>query len=232
MYAVFFDIDGTLLLTGGAGQAAFTETLLEDFGISEFPDGILFAGRSDRAIIFEILDRLQLNADDDAWQQFNSGYCRRLKASLETCSGRLLPGVVELLDQLAKIENVAVGLLTGNIEHGAWQKLEHFGIAERFTFGGFGDDHHDRCDIAAAALADARQRLAERLKPWKGEFCGTMVIGDTVNDIRCARSIGARAAAVATGGTTLEQLAAAEPDFLFPDLTAAAPLLAEVTAAG
>jgi phosphoglycolate phosphatase-like HAD superfamily hydrolase len=116
--------------------------------------------------------------------------------------------------------NVAVGLLTGNVRDGARTKLGHFGLYEHFQFGGFGDHHFDRDDVARDALAAVHACV--------GSHCTAdriWVIGDTPLDVRCARAIGARVAAVATGLHSCEQLAASEPDLLFDDLSDPTPLL-------
>jgi phosphoglycolate phosphatase len=116
---------------------------------------------------------------------------------------------------------VAVGLLTGNVRAGAKAKLGHFGLFEHFRFGGFGDEHFDRDDVAREALAAIRASGHADVEPER-----IWVIGDTPLDVQCARAIGARVAAVATGMHTLEQLSAAQPDVVLPDLADAAPLFA------
>ena len=113
MYAVLFDIDGTLLQSGGAGSAAFGETFCEVFQLTDFPEGITFAGRSDRAIAQEIMHRSGIEPSVANWQRFYTDYCGRIADVLAVNSGTVLPGVVELLDQLAADEHTALGLLTG-----------------------------------------------------------------------------------------------------------------------
>jgi phosphoglycolate phosphatase-like HAD superfamily hydrolase len=141
---------------------------------------------------------------------------------------------MQLLNQLQLHQGALLGLLTGNIRQGAFDKLKHYGLADRFSFGGFGDAHDERCDIAATALV-AAQRAAAR--HGNGEvqanrrLSGVMVIGDTVHDVSCARSIGAYAVAVLTGNAPAEQLAAAKPDLLLRDLSDPGPLLEIVLSA-
>ncbi|MCG8448002.1 MAG: haloacid dehalogenase-like hydrolase [Pirellulales bacterium] len=230
MYLVLFDIDGTLIKTGGAGQVAFFETIRQDFGVPEIPTSIPFAGRSDRAIAGDIMRASGIDPTEQAWQRFSKGYLRRLEQALSRCEGKILPGVLQLLNALERCEHAFVGLLTGNIEKGAQTKLSRYGLAERFSFGGFGDLRTDRNDIAA----DARQAAVDYLSSCGLSSCNgstiskVMVIGDTPNDVTCARSIGAFAVAVATGGSSREELARTSPDLLLDDLTETDALLAEI----
>lgn len=228
MYAVLFDIDGTLLLTGGAGKLCFVETLREDFGIVEAKRDVPFAGRSDRAIAEELMRVNGVEPSAENWQRFFEGYCRRMDGALHRSRGALLSGVVELLDELGRLEYVLVGLLTGNAEHGAWAKLGHYGLADHFSFGGFGDHHTDRNDIAAAALAAAEREAAERWNGTPRKLRGAMVIGDTIRDVQCAKSVGAYAVGVATGSTSREELAASGADLVLADLSDSWPILTVV----
>jgi phosphoglycolate phosphatase-like HAD superfamily hydrolase len=145
----------------------------------------------------------------------------RLDETLATHRGAVLPGVVDLLTALAARGDVAVGLLTGNVREGARRKLRYYGLWQHFPFGGFGDEHTERCDIATAALAAARKYLNGQ--NGHGEV---IVIGDTVHDIDCGRSIEARCVAVPTGHTTAEALRAGEPDVMVDTLENAGPILA------
>lgn len=232
MYAVLFDIDGTLIQSGGAGQLAFAETFAAEFGVNELSGVVAFAGRSDRAIASELMRVHGVEPTDENWQRFRAAYLDRLPSALRRREGRVLPGVPELLTQLAEWGRPLIGLLTGNIREGADHKLQYYGLAEHFNFGGFGDVSHERNDIAAAALSEAQQAFQRTTSTAKRvpqmELAGAMVIGDTVHDITCARSIGAYAVAVPTGGASRAQLAAAGPDLLLEDLSDARPLLAEI----
>ncbi len=229
MYTVLFDIDGTLLNSGGAGSQAFAETFREVFQLTEFPEGIGFAGRSDRAIAQEIMQKSGIEPSADNWQRFYSDYCGRIEKVLAASHGEVLPGVVELLDTLQTDEHTALGLLTGNTDFGAQAKLAAYGLTDRFNFGGYGDTQTNRDDIAAEALHAAKDFLADN--PCNSPFCGAMVIGDTPADVRCGRAIGAFVVAVATGGSSKDELAASSPDLLLDDLTETDALLAEISAA-
>ena len=232
MYAVLFDIDGTLILTGGAGQRTFVETFRHDFEIPEPTGKVAFAGRSDRAIALDLMELNGVEPSEENWHRFQQGYCQRLQTELDSCTGEVLPGVLELLDTLEPMEHVALGLLTGNLQHGAQAKLRHYGLAERFAFGGFGDHHTERNDIATSALQAAQHHANANSNGAPSTVTGAMVIGDTVNDITCARSIGAFAVAVQTGNTPVEELAACEPDLLLADLSDYQALLDEIHANG
>ncbi len=229
MYAVLFDIDGTLLQSGGAGSTAFAETFREVFQLIDFPAGIGFAGRSDRAIAQEIMQRSGIEPSPANWQRFYEDYCGRIEQVLDVSKGMVLPGVVDLLDRLATDEHTVLGLLTGNTDFGAQAKIAAYGLAGRFAFGGFGDVRTDRNDIAADTRQAAETFVARNNS--NGSLCGTMVIGDTPADVCCGRAIDAFVVAVATGGSTLKELAACSPDVLLEDLTDTDALLAQVAAA-
>ena len=218
MYVVLFDIDSTLLRTGGAGREAFAETLRADFHIERIEGGISPAGRSDRSIAREIFARHGIEDGPGVWERFRRGYLKRLERTLAAGRGELLPGVLPLLHAIRARDDVAAGILTGNVAGGARLKLSHYGIDAFFDFGGFGDDHFDRNGIATEALgaADAFLRAKHRLP---ADPRRTTVIGDTPEDVRCARSIGAKAVAVATGDSSMPELAAAASDRVLPDLT-------------
>lgn len=221
MYAILFDIDGTLLLTGGAGQLAFARTFAEDFGIEEISRDVPFSGRTDRAISLDLMRVHDIEPSDDNWNRFREGYLKRLPEALVERAGEVLPGVAPLLDELDRRDEISLGLLTGNLERGAQLKLGRYGLAGRFTFGGFGDHSTSRDDVAADAAARARQHAADR----REELTGMMVIGDTLHDITCARSVGAYAVAVATGGPSRHELMEQRPDLALDDLSDLGPVL-------
>ncbi|MEN0112148.1 MAG: HAD family hydrolase [Planctomycetota bacterium] len=225
MKACLFDIDGTLIQTDGAGQHAFARTFAEEFGVSELARDVPFAGRSDRGITAGLFAAHGIENSEDNWTRFRAEYVARLDASLEERDGEVLPGAVELIERVEALGDVHVGLLTGNVAAAAEKKLRYYGLWERFAFGGFGDDHPDRNDIAATAAAKARERHGRLTREER-----IVVIGDTPNDVRCARSIGAYAVAVPTGHTHAIELAAANPDVLIPTLESADEVLALLAA--
>lgn len=219
MHTVLFDIDGTLISTAGAGQLAFAQTFAEDFGVSELSGNITFAGRSDRAITADLFTAHGLPATDEIWHRFKRGYLSRIDDALAACEGTVLAGVEKLLETLTLMPSVQIGLLTGNLEAGAERKLVHYNLWHWFPFGGFGDVHFDRADIARSAKQAAIDHFEQQPNHSKTSLEKVIVIGDTPNDIHCARAIGAHAVAVPTGQTTTEELAAESPDLLMIDLT-------------
>jgi phosphoglycolate phosphatase-like HAD superfamily hydrolase len=213
MHIVLFDIDGTLIASGGAGKAALEMALAEEFGITHLIEKLELSGRTDRAIMTDLFRMHALEDTPANHQRLIAAYLRNLPNSLATRGGRVLPGIAGLLETLSKRSSVAVGLLTGNLRAGARVKLGHFGLFDFFAFGGFGDHHLDRDEVAREALAEVEQRFNG-----KHSTDRIWVVGDTPLDIRCARAIGARAAAVATGWHTEEELTQHEPDLLLATL--------------
>ena len=221
MKICLFDIDGTLLSSGGAGKAAMEAALLAEFDLPEIMGRVSYSGRTDRAILSDLLRVHGVEETDASRRRFLESYLRRLPEHLKNATGKgVLPGITYLLEHLGGRERVAVGLLTGNVREGARLKLEHFGLYQHFSFGGFGDEHHDRDEVAREAWAVVRQRYGPAVLEEN-----VWVIGDTPMDVRCARAIGARCLAVATGFHPLEELDAAGPDLLLPDLSDPEPFL-------
>jgi phosphoglycolate phosphatase-like HAD superfamily hydrolase len=229
MHICFLDIDGTLLLTGGAGQSAFAETFAADFRTPKLDGNVYFSGRSDKAIAMDLFRSHGIEPSEVNWQRFRTGYLSRLEKSLAACKGSVLPGVPTLLESLAARGDIAIGLLTGNMREGARRKLCHYGLWDWFPFGGFGDEHMERCGIAAAALSAAESHL--RRDPAAVASNGAsaerriVVIGDTPHDVQCGRSIGARCVAVATGTASAQDLLASQPDVFVETLQAVEPIL-------
>jgi phosphoglycolate phosphatase-like HAD superfamily hydrolase len=214
MFVCLFDIDGTLLRSGGAGKVAMEAALTTAFGVPNSADGIPFSGRTDRSIGRDLFNLHGVDITPENWQRFLAAYLDHLPSCLDRHDGEVLPGIASLLDQLRHREDVTVGLLTGNVRDGARLKLEHFGLYEHFAFGGFGDEHWERDDVAREALAVATEMLGPDLSPER-----IWVIGDTPLDIQCARAIGANVLAVATGWHSLEDLAREKPDLALEDLS-------------
>ncbi len=216
-----WDIDGTLITSGGAGSGAmrlaFNALYKRDDGFTN----IEFSGRTDRSLFREALTACGL-ADEagfpDALKRFKRAYRRRLRGTLEACDGRVLPGVFEILDLLAADSDATQALGTGNFKSTAAVKLGYYKLAQYFATGGFGDLTDDRAELIAAGA-----RAAERLHG--GKFGTVFVIGDTVHDITSAKANNFVAVGVATGTASMDTLSAAGADVVLPDLLSAAAVL-------
>ncbi|MFH1681694.1 MAG: HAD family hydrolase [Candidatus Eisenbacteria bacterium] len=225
MRILVFDIDGTLLLSGGAGARALDRAFLERMSAPEAMKGIHPDGLTDYDIIQRMGARTLGRALDDAELEAIRGrYAFFLKDELARPEGfRVLPGVRALLEHLAGEEDLLLGLVTGNFETTGRMKLAHGGLDRYFRFGGWGSDSIDRAALTRIGIERGR-KLAGDAVPEGGVF----LIGDTVHDIRCGREAGARIVAVATGSTPIETLREKDPDFLFDDLTDIERFLAAV----
>jgi len=199
---VLFDIDGTLIQSGGAGEKAFARVCESEFGVPNGTARIHFAGRTDPSIVREFFLQHCIEATSENFGRFFHQYLLHLDQFLRQLEGSVLPGVHEMIRELnALTQPPLAGLLTGNIRPGAQLKLGRYQLWPSFRMGAFGDDHEDRNQIAAIARERASRLLGQTLE---GEQI--LVIGDTPRDIECARAIGARSLAVATGRYTVEQL--------------------------
>ena len=208
---LLFDIDGTLLTTGGCGERALRSAVRDFFGTEDDLRDIEIAGRTDTGIARQLLRKYR--HEEDRALEVLEHYLRHLPVLLPQIPGRLLPGVVELLEALKERSDVVLALLTGNLQRGAEYKLSHYGVWHYFGFGAFADDHHDRNQLGQVAIRRAQER-GHDVRPER-----VFVIGDTPHDVACARACGARAVGVATGGSTYEALAATKPDALLRDLS-------------
>lgn len=189
-----FDIDGTLVDTGGAGMAALKEATCEIFG-HEGP-ALDLAGSTDLGIVANIHAHFEIEPTRERIDAYFDVYLGRLDWNLTRggFSGRVFDGVHELLAGLADRPDATIGLLTGNIAGGAASKMRHFGLSGHFPFGAYGSDHADRNRLGPIALERAAVHAGRSFTAAE-----TWVIGDTPKDIACAHAIGARCLAVATG---------------------------------
>jgi phosphoglycolate phosphatase len=219
MYILLFDIDGTLIHTGGAGGAALLQAFSELFGVPD-PQTVPFSGRTDRGIAANLFQAHHIEDTEENFQRLRDRYLSKLPHHLPRHRGRVLPGIEAMLRQLAQRPDVHLGLLTGNVRCGAQAKLHHYGLWDYFSFGGFGDRHRDRDEVARDAFQEGAKRVGEQ------PDCDRLwVIGDTPLDIRCARAIGARSLAVATGVHTRDELQQASPDLLLDSFASYQPVL-------
>ena len=211
---LLFDIDGTLITSGSAGEFALKLAVRDLFGVDDDLSSIGIAGRTDGLIARQILERYRRETNAENITAFLDVYLCHLVELLPKTRGAVLPGIVQLLEALKKRPNVALALLTGNISRGAELKLSHYGVWAFFDFGAYADDHHDRNELASLAHARAVEFHGVQFPAER-----TFVIGDTPYDIECGKVIGAKTVAVATGSYTRQQLAEHHPDFLLDDFS-------------
>lgn len=210
---VLFDIDGTLITSGGAGERALRRGFRERFGIDDDLTKTEIAGRTDSGIARQMLAVHKIPETSENLAAFFDGYLQFLKIELPASPGYLLPGILPLLDALKPRPDIVLGLLTGNLARGAEIKLTHYRVWHYFEFGAYADDHHDRNQLGHFARQRAREKHGFEFPPER-----IFVLGDTPHDITCARAIGAKAVAIATGKFSIEELRPLNPDFLFADL--------------
>jgi len=216
MKILLFDIDGTLINSGGSGKHAMEVAFEEVYGISNGLENVLLSGQTDPKILLEAFQKYGLAWQDGQIEKFKKRYFIHLAEDMQRPrpKRRIMPGFPQLLDELKKMPETHIGLLTGNWIRGAEIKLAHFGLWQYFEFGAFGDDETDRNKLVPHALRRAEEKF--NIQP---NHDAVYVIGDTPRDIYCARPHGAVAIAVATGEYSVEDLRAEKPDFLFEDLS-------------
>lgn len=211
---LLFDIDGTLLHSGGAGRRSMVKAFEEVYNVRDGFDNVPMSGRTDPVILKHALDLRGLVWRREEVERFKGRYFQLLgeEITVPTQRQRLMPGVQSLLEKLSHRAELVLGLLTGNWHQGAMIKLRHFGLDSYFEIGAFADDTSVREQLLPFALQRAREKLNTPIRA-----ADTYVIGDTPMDIHCARPYGARTIAVATGEYSLDELAREKPDYLFDD---------------
>lgn len=225
---VLFDVDGTILLSSGAGRRAIAAALGAEVDDASAFDRVRFDGKTDPEIVVELL---RTSGQEESRDSERVGaLCRRyvglLARELEQPATRvtLMPGVPALLDRLEAESGVVLGLLTGNVAAGAALKLRAGGLnPARFLVGAYGSDAGFRSALPAIA--------AERARPWFGRVPRgpeVVIIGDTPADIACGAGIEARTVAVATGSYSTAELASCRPSAVFSDLSETDQVLAAI----
>lgn len=224
---LLFDVDGTLVHVNGAGRAALRTAMTEVYGETGPIETFDFHGRTDPEIVRGLL-RAAGRADawiDESlpllWERYVGLLRRELRLRRETL--RVCPGVGELLERVAVDPYLAAGLLTGNVEAGAWAKLGACELGGAFAFGAFGSDSEHRGDLPPVALRRARRHTGVEFRPDR-----VLVIGDTPEDVRCAEATGLRSLGVATGRYSVGELTEEGADAVVPTLRECGPLLDEM----
>ena len=182
---ILFDIDGTILLTGGAGFRSIDKVMKELFDLEKASQGIPFVGRTDKGIFSEIVEnKLKRPVDAALNEKIRKEYIRFMREEIPASSGfQVLPGVRTIVETLAQDERFSLGIATGNIEEGAWIKLEQAGLKEYFSFGGFDEDGVKRSEIVASAIEKAKTCHPEG-------FSRIFLVGDYPYDFQAAKEVG------------------------------------------
>jgi phosphoglycolate phosphatase-like HAD superfamily hydrolase len=212
---VLFDIDGTLLVTGGAGAVAWQRAFLELYEVEANIEEHTHAGMTDpeiAEIVFrEVIGR---NGSDAERAKAIGAYLSHLPDAVAESDGyRVMPGIEELLPQLVE-RGVLLGLVTGNIEAAAHIKLTRGDLNRFFAFGGYGSDSRDRTELTKKGLERAGVVSGSALDPTTA-----IAVGDTPRDVKAGHGAGIRVCAVATGAYTVEQLTEASADWAISDVT-------------
>ena len=213
---ILFDIDGTIISTGGAGRRAIARAL-DVSGESSSID-FSFAGMTDRGIVRKALEVDGRRVTESVIDRVLSAYLDALAHEIDTAPEEdyvVHEGIEAAIEAALAAEHVACGLGTGNIEAGARLKLARVGFSKRFDFGGFGCDAEDRASLLHAGAERGATRLGHPMR-----MCRTVIVGDSPRDIKAAHAIGAQCLAVATGVFDEEQLRAYDPDRLVANMTA------------
>ncbi|MGN6215438.1 MAG: HAD family hydrolase [Solirubrobacterales bacterium] len=218
--AVLFDIDGTLLVTGGAGAVAWQRAFLELHGVEANIDEHTRAGMTDPEIA-EIVFREVIGREGSAAERAEAiaGYLSHLQDAVNESEGyRVMPGIEDLLPRLAG-EGVLLGIVTGNIEAAAHIKLARGDLNRYFAFGGYGSDSRNRTELTKKAIERGAEVAGKPLEP-----AATIAVGDTPRDVKAGHGAGIRVVGVATGSYSVEELDAADADWAIEDATAAFPV--------
>ena len=215
-----FDIDGTLVDTGGAGMTALREATAMVFG-DQGPE-LDLAGSTDLGLIANIHAHFGIEPTSENIDAYFGIYHKRPEWNLTHGGfpGRVIEGAPALLDHLHKRGWTTIGLLTGNTMQGAATKVRHFGLADYFPFGAYGCDHADRNRLGPVALERAMTHSGRSFEPQE-----IWIIGDTPKDIACAHAFGARCLAVATGAFSRDALQAHGADLVVNSLDEALDLI-------
>ncbi len=217
MKIILFDIDGTLLYTGGSGRIAFEKAFEELFGLQEVWQDLIPDGKTDPMIISEIVARTLSRAlSADEYVRLMNRYHDFFEIEiLNPPKFQILPGVPGLLEKLSQQSDVLLGVATGNYEQAAWAKLRKGNLQTHFRFGGFGSDHENRTELTRIGL-----ERGEKILGRKARRDQVFLIGDTPHDVRVGKELGVKTIAVATGRTSSNEFKEKfKPEYVLEDLS-------------
>jgi phosphoglycolate phosphatase len=217
---ILWDIDGTLIVSGRAGIFALAKAFRKIYGHEPDFSKLDVSGRTDKWIARKVLEQQAIEPTAENIHVYLEAYLECLLEELQSRPGRVLPGIVELLEKFRADPLVVQGLLTGNLERGARIKLEHFKVWHYFEFGAFGDDSPVRNELGPHAVRRAAEKHSTEFSPDH-----IFVIGDTPHDIECGKAIGAKTIGVATGTFSLATLQEHQPTAVFADFSETAAFL-------
>jgi phosphoglycolate phosphatase len=222
---VLFDIDGTLLSAGGISSRAMADALVDAFGTAGAADEYDYSGKTDPQIVRDLMRGAGVSDEriDAGMSAVLADYRSTLDARLRPEHVRAKPGVEAVVVALAADVRVTLALLTGNIEPCARAKLAPLGLNRHFPFGAYGSDHEDRYRLPSVAVARAMDHTGTTFSGQE-----VVIIGDSIHDVLCGRSLGVRAVAVATGKTPRDRLAIEQPHALLDDLSDTARALDQI----
>jgi len=213
-----FDLDGTIMLSGGAGMRGMERVFLEFFGVPNAFEGILPDGKTDPMIFREMFANHNVDPGDEQQTliRLEEGYIKYLTEEMPRSeNARLMPGFPRILELLDADPEVHLGLLTGNYERGARIKLDRFGLNRFFPFGAFGSDSDLRRDLVEVALRRAGRVLGKSIEPGRH----AVIIGDTPRDVDCGKQFGLTTVAVATGSFDARSLEESGADLVFENFS-------------
>jgi phosphoglycolate phosphatase len=218
--AVLFDIDGTLLVTGGAGAVAWQRAFHELHGVDADIEEHTEAGMTDPEIA-EIVFREVIGRDgsDAELAEAIGGYLSHLAEAAAQSNGyRVMPGIEELLPRLRE-QGVLLGLVTGNVEAAAHIKLAHGDLNRFFAFGGYGSDSRDRTELTERALERGGVVAGAPIDP-----SAAIAVGDTPRDVAAGHGAGIKVVGVATGSYSVQQQREAGADWAIETVAADFPV--------